>query len=184
MLVPLVRCKLFDCAGSRSNVIARPFRRIFSMTPNSRRLSLDEIVSYCRRKGFIFQASEIYGGINGFWDYGPLGVELKRNIKETWWRDMVSAHNPLLVPAGAPSTFDMAGINSSIIQHPQVWRASGHYDQFGDLMVDCRETTRRYRYDHVVGRWAQLRDASTVFITAPPDAADAGEALSRARGGF
>src|SRR5689334_7864707 len=65
-------------------------------------MDMDKLVSLCKRRGFIFQSSEIYGGLNGFWDYGPLGVELKRNIKETWWRDMVSGHDDIATPAGAP----------------------------------------------------------------------------------
>lgn len=140
---------------------------------SGKRLSLEQLVSFCRRRGFIFQASEIYGGINGFWDYGPLGTELKRNIKDAWWRDMVGAHNPLAPPADAPAPFEMTGIDSAIIQHPQVWRVSGHADLFSDLMVDCRETKRRYRYDHVVGRWLLLSNGERFFLTAAPDASDA-----------
>jgi glycyl-tRNA synthetase len=112
----------------------------------------------------MFQSSEIYGGLNGFWDYGPLGVELKRNIKEAWWHDMVAAHNELVAPPGAPSSYEMVGLDSSIIMHPQVWKVSGHYDLFCDMMVDCHETKRRYRYDQLKGRWASHRDRR-VFIT-------------------
>ena len=65
-------------------------------------MDMDKLVALCQRRGFMFQSSEIYGGLNGFWDYGPLGVELKRNIKEAWWHDMVTAHNELVAPAGAP----------------------------------------------------------------------------------
>ena len=108
---------------------------------------MEKIVSLCRRRGFIFQSSEIYGGLNGLWDYGPLGVELKRNIKEAWWCDMVSAHNDRVQLDGAPRPFQMVGIESSIIMHPRVWKTSGHYDLFNDMMVDCRESKRRYRYD-------------------------------------
>ena len=139
----------------------------------SRRLSLEEIVSYCRRRGFIYQASEIYGGINGFWDFGPMGSELKRNIKTAWWEDMVTRHNPLSVAQGAPATFEMTGIDSSIIQHPQAWRVSGHSDLFSDMMVDCHETKKRYRFDHVSGRWIKDRDGNPLFITADPQAAEA-----------
>src|SRR5690606_8088167 len=80
---------------------------------------------------------EIYGGINGFWDYGPLGVELKRNLKEAWWKDMVHARD------------DMVGLDCSIIMHPHVWKVSGHYDLFSDMMVDCKECKRRFRADKV-----------------------------------
>ena len=85
---------------------------------------MEKIVSLCRRRGFIFQSSEIYGGLNGLWDYGPLGVALKRNIKEAWWRDMVTAHNERVQPEGAPRPFQMTGIESSIIMHPRVWKTS------------------------------------------------------------
>ena len=98
---------------------------------------MDRIVALCKRRGFIFQSSEIYGGINGFWDYGPLGVELKRNVKDAWWHDMVHARD------------DMVGLDCSIIMHPQVWKCSGHHDLFSDMMVDCRECKGRFRADHV-----------------------------------
>jgi glycyl-tRNA synthetase len=141
-------------------------------------VSLAELTSLCKRRGFIFQSSEIYGGINGFWDYGPLGVELKRNVREAWWRDMVSSHSPLISIPGAPSAYAMVGVETSIIMHPQVWKASGHYDLFHDLMVDCRETKLRYRYDQVRGRWAVAR-GSRVFITAAPDAEDEADFILR-----
>jgi len=112
-------------------------------------MDMDKLVALCRRRGFLFQSSEIYGGLNGFWDYGPLGVELKRNIKDAWWRDMVTGHNELVKPAGAPATYEMVGLDSSIIMHPQVWKCSGHYDLFHDMMVDCRECKGRWRADHL-----------------------------------
>jgi glycyl-tRNA synthetase len=112
-------------------------------------MDMDKLVALCRRRGFLFQSSEIYGGLNGFWDYGPLGVELKRNIKEAWWHDMVAAHNELVAPAGAPSPYEMVGLDCSIIMHPQVWKCSGHYDLFSDMMVDCRECKGRWRADHL-----------------------------------
>ena len=110
---------------------------------------MDAIVSLCKRRGFVFQSSEIYGGLRGLWDYGPLGVELKRNIKEVWWRDMITTHDELAQPEGTPSTFQMVGIESSIIMHPRVWKTSGHYDLFADQMVDCRTCKSRFRADHV-----------------------------------
>jgi glycyl-tRNA synthetase len=99
----------------------------------------------------LFQSSEIYGGLNGFWDYGPLGVDLKRNIKDAWWRDMVAGHNELVKPPGAPSTYEMTGLDCSIIMHPQVWKCSGHFDLFVDKMVDCRAEgcKGRFRVDHI-----------------------------------
>ena len=120
--------------------------------------SMDKIVALCKRRGFIFQSSEIYGGLNGFWDYGPLGVELKRNVKDAWWRDMITNHDEFSTPAGAPQPFSMVGLDCSIIMHPQVWKCSGHYDLFHDFMVDCRETNRRYRFDQIRGRWAFCED--------------------------
>lgn len=107
--------------------------------------TMEKIVALCKRRGFIFQSSEIYGGINGFWDYGPLGVELKRNVTSAWWDAMV--HHPPLGPDGRE--FDMVGLESSIIMHPQVWKVSGHYDLFSDMMVDCRECKGRFRADHL-----------------------------------
>ena len=132
--------------------------------------SMRDIVSLCKRRGFVFQSSEIYGGINGFWDYGPLGTELKRNVRAAWWNDMVSRHNRLVTPPGAPSAFEMTGIESTVIMHPQVWRASGHYDLFHDVMVDCRETKRRYRFDHLRVRAVSHRDRRvTVAVLAEPE---------------
>ena len=98
---------------------------------------MDKLVGLCRRRGFIFQSSEIYGGINGFWDYGPLGVELKRNVKEAWWADNVHMRE------------DIVGLDCSIIMHPKVWEASGHLGGFSDPMVDCKETNKRYRADQM-----------------------------------
>jgi len=120
-------------------------------------MQMDQLVALCKRRGFLFQSSEIYGGLNGFWDYGPMGVELKRNVREAWWRDMVTAHNEMTIPPGAPSTYEMTGLDCTIIMHPQVWKVSGHYDLFHDYLVDCREAKRRYRHDQVYGRWVEAR---------------------------
>jgi glycyl-tRNA synthetase len=106
---------------------------------------MDAIVALCKRRGFIYQASEIYGGIRGFWDYGPLGVLLKNNIRDDWWRNMVEC--PPIGPDGHP--VEIVGLDSAIIQHPRVWHASGHVASFNDPMVDDRETKARYRADHV-----------------------------------
>ena len=106
---------------------------------------MEDLVSLCKRRGFIFPASEIYGGINGFWDYGPLGTELKNNIRDAWWHDMV--HAPPDGPDGEP--LNIVGIDSAIIQNPRVWEASGHVGGFNDPMVDCRDTKSRYRADHL-----------------------------------
>jgi len=106
---------------------------------------MEKIVSLCKRRGFVYPASEIYGGIRGFWDYGPLGVQLKNNIRDWWWRNMVES--PPLGPDGHP--VDMVGIDTAIIQHPKTWNASGHVAGFNDPMVDDKETKGRYRADHV-----------------------------------
>ena len=98
---------------------------------------MEKIVSLCKRRGFIFQSSEIYGGINGFWDYGPLGAELKRNVKELWWKSMTKLRD------------DVVGLDASIIMHPTIWRASGHVDTFADPMVDCLLTKKRLRADQI-----------------------------------
>ena len=107
---------------------------------------LKDIMALCKRRGFIFQASEIYGGLNGFWDYGPLGVELKNNLRDAWWKSMVTA--PPIGPDGMPVS--IVGLDSAIIQNPKTWEASGHVGGFSDPMVDCKETKLRYRLDHLV----------------------------------
>jgi glycyl-tRNA synthetase len=98
---------------------------------------MEKIVSLCKRRGFIFQSSEIYGGINGFWDYGPLGAELKRNVKELWWHAMTRQRD------------DVAGLEATIIMSPQIWKASGHVDTFSDPMCDCLLTKKRFRADQI-----------------------------------
>src|SRR5438034_3684446 len=108
-------------------------------------MDMDKLVALCKRRGFIFQSSEIYGGINGFWDYGPLGVELKKNIKDAWWHDMV--RNPPPGPNG--QEIDMVGVDCAIIMNPKVWEASGHVGGFADLMVDCKKCRKRFRADKV-----------------------------------
>ncbi len=107
---------------------------------------MEKIVALCKRRGFVFPASEIYGGINGFWDYGPLGTQLKNNLRDAWWRDMVEC--PPLGPDGHPVS--IVGLDSSIIQNPRTWEASGHVGGFSDPMVDCRESKARYRADHLL----------------------------------
>src|SRR5436309_2550214 len=106
---------------------------------------MDKIVALCKRRGFLFQSSEIYGGINGFWDYGPLGVELKNNIKAAWWHDMV--RNPPPGPDG--QEISMVGVDCALIMNPQVWVASGHVGGFADLMMDCGNCKKRFRMDKI-----------------------------------
>ncbi len=135
-------------------------------------MDMDKLVSLCKRRGFLFQSSEIYGGLNGFWDYGPMGVELKRNVKEAWWHDMVTAHDDLEAPPGAPSPYQMVGLDCSIIMHPQVWKCSGHYDLFHDFMVDDRESKKRYRDDQLNGRWVEAK-GQRVFVAVEADGEEA-----------
>jgi len=116
-------------------------------SPNAPK-SMDAIMALCKRRGFIYQASEIYGGINGFWDYGPLGAQLKKNLREAWWQDMIM--NPAWGRKGPNGErVRCVPLETCIIQHPKVWEASGHVGGFNDPMVDCRETKRRYRADHL-----------------------------------
>ena len=98
---------------------------------------MDKIVSLSKRRGFIFQSSEIYGGLGSAWDYGPLGVELKNNVKRLWWRDNVHLRD------------DMVGLDAAITMHPRVWEASGHLASFSDPFTGCLDCGRHYRADHV-----------------------------------
>ncbi len=100
---------------------------------------LDTLVSLCKRRGFIFQSSEIYGGLASCWDYGPLGVELKKNIKDLWWKNMTRDRG------------DIEGLDAAILMHPRVWEASGHVEGFTDPLVDCKECKQRYRADDIEG---------------------------------
>ena len=100
-------------------------------------VTMDKIVSLCRRRGFIFQSSEIYGGINGAYDYGPLGVQLKNNIRDLWWKEMTQLHDSIV------------GLDASILMHPRVWEASGHVSNFTDPMVDCKQCKSRFRADQI-----------------------------------
>ncbi len=122
---------------------------------------MKEIVALCKRRGFIFAASDIYGGINGFWDYGPLGVELKNNLRDLWWKNMVLC--PPIGPDGNP--VEIVGVDSAIIQNPKAWEASGHVGGFSDPMVDCRETKLRYRADHLTAYlWKKGDAANPVYV--------------------
>jgi len=118
---------------------------------------MEKIVSLCKRRGFIFQSSEIYGGLNGLWDYGPLGVELKRNLKNYWWRIMVHERD------------DVVGMDGSILMNRAVWKASGHEDTFTDPMIDCRTCKARLRADQVTdkGKGRQCPNCGGKDLTAP-----------------
>src|SRR3989344_6173813 len=96
---------------------------------------MEKVVSLCKRRGFIYPGSDIYGGFSGFWDYGPLGVELKKNIKDLWWRMFVQSRD------------DMCGLDAAIVMNPRAWEASGHVSGFSDPLVECIKCGRRFRND-------------------------------------
>src|SRR5947199_9443504 len=106
-----------------------------SMSTDAQRM--EKIVSLCKRRGFIFQSSEIYGGLNGLWDYGPLGAELKRNVKDYWWRVTVRERD------------DVVGLDGAILMNRAVWKASGHEETFRDPMFECLNTGKRYRAEQI-----------------------------------
>lgn len=102
-------------------------------------VDMEKLVSLCKRRGFIFQTSEIYGGLTGFWDYGPVGAELKRRVRDSWWRNIVQERD------------NVVGVDTAIIAHPETWVASGHVESFNDPMVDCKLCKKRFRADDVTG---------------------------------
>jgi len=114
---------------------------------------MDKMMSLSKRRGFMFQSSEIYGGLGSTWDYGPLGVELKRNVKEAWWRSVITERD------------DMVGLDAAILMHPQTWVASGHVENFSDPLVECKECNSRFRQDHLL--------EATGVDPESPEAADA-----------
>jgi glycyl-tRNA synthetase len=130
-------------------------------------VSMETLVALCKRRGFIFQSSEIYGGINGFFDYGPLGAELKRNIRDCWWDDMVRRRD------------DVVGIETSIIMHPKVWEASGHVAGFTDPLVDCKVSKQRYRADQLFFA-AVVVDGNTVGYVSALESERTADALQEA----
>ena len=102
---------------------------------DSHEITMEKIVSLCKRRGFVFQSSEIYGGQAGAWDYGPIGIELKKNIQNAWWKEMTQLHD------------NIVGLDAAILMHPRVWEASGHVANFSDPLVDCKQCKMRYRAD-------------------------------------
>ena len=107
------------------------------MSQSNSQIDIDKLTSLCKRRGFIFQSSEIYGGLASTWDYGPLGEELKRNVKDSWWKAMVWERD------------DMVGLDAAILMHPDTWRASGHLENFTDPLVECSDCNKRFREDHI-----------------------------------
>jgi len=127
---------------------------------------MDKLTALCKRRGFIFQSSEIYGGIGGFWDYGPLGVELKRNLKNAWWEDVVRRRD------------DVVGLDCSIIMNPKVWEASGHVNNFNDPMVDCKGCRARFRADKVFTVIARQGDNVHLHVGVEADDDEAARAAA------
>jgi len=135
--------------------------------------SIENIVSLCKRRGFIFQSSEIYGGLGSTWDYGPYGVEMKQKIKDFWWHDVVTSRE------------NVVGMDAAILMHPKTWEASGHVSNFHDPLVDCKNCKARYRADHVdlnkpcerCGKkdWTEPRQFNLMFKTAIGPVEDSGE---------
>ncbi len=138
-------------------------------------VDMAKFAKFCSDNGFIFQSSSIYGGINGFWDYGPLGVELKKNIKDAWWLDMV--RNPPPGPDG--QEIKMVGLDCSIIMNPKVWVASGHVGGFSDPMVDCSKCKRRYRADKIYLGFATGLPTGNEEASACVEANDKAQALEQ-----
>jgi len=115
-------------------------------------VSMDKIISLCKRRGFIFPSAEIYGGFSASYDYGPLGIELKNNIKKIWWREMVQKRN------------DVMGLDSSILTPKIVWEASGHLASFHDPLVECKKCHHRFRADHLL----EAKQAEPGYIKEEP----------------
>lgn len=127
-------------------------------------VTMEKIVSLCKRRGFVYQSSEIYGGLAGAWDYGPLGVELKNRVRDFWWKEMTQLHD------------NIVGLDAAIMMHPRVWEASGHVSNFTDPMVDCKQCKSRFRADHIdleaacpvcgsKGTFTEPRDFNLMFST-------------------
>jgi glycyl-tRNA synthetase len=134
-----------------------------SEKPVTAEATMDNLVALAKRRGFVFQSSEIYGGLNGFFDYGPLGVELKKNIRDCWWDDMVRRRD------------DVVGIETSIIMHPKVWEASGHVAGFTDPLVDCKVSKQRYRADQLFFSPVVIDGNTVGYVSALESGDTAGE---------
>jgi len=127
-------------------------------------VTMDKLVSLCKRRGFVYQSSEVYGGLTGAWDYGPLGVELKNNVERFWWKEMTQLHD------------NIVGLDAAIMMHPRTWEASGHVENFSDPLVDCRNCKSRFRADQIdleaacpvcgeKGTFTEPRDFNLMFST-------------------
>ncbi len=111
---------------------------------------MDKVVSLCKRRGFVFQSSEIYGGLASIWDYGPLGIALKNNIANYWWREMTQLHD------------NIVGVDAAILMHPQVWKASGHVDGFVDPLVDCKQCKARFKAQDLIKQWRSKKKIAAI----------------------
>ena len=118
---------------------------------------MDKMLSLAKRRGFVFQSSEIYGGLGSTWDYGPLGVELKRNVKDAWWNAVIAGRD------------DMVGLDAAILMHPRTWEASGHVENFSDPLVECRECNQRFREDHLLEKLGLDAPANPAVKLGCPD---------------
>ncbi|MEX0635616.1 MAG: hypothetical protein WD135_02530 [Ferruginibacter sp.] len=107
-----------------------------------------ELISHCKEYGYIFQSSEIYDGLSAVYDYGQLGAQLKKNLRDEWWKSMTQLHE------------NIVGIDAAIFMHPSVWKASGHVDNFSDPMIDNKDSNKRYRVDHLIEAYAEEQDAA------------------------
>ncbi|MFH0908965.1 MAG: glycine--tRNA ligase [bacterium] len=139
-------------------------------TDKTSKAFMEALVSLCKRRGFIFQSSEIYGGINGFWDYGPLGTELKRNVRERWWQAMTRLRE------------DVVGLDATIIMHPKIWKASGHLDTFSDPMSTCRHCKKLVRTDQVWDMLGESAWANSIAELCPGGQTHSAKLLGWAKG--
>ncbi|MCP4297015.1 MAG: glycine--tRNA ligase, partial [Proteobacteria bacterium] len=140
--------------------------------------SMEKIVSLCKRRGFVYPSSEIYGGLSATWDYGPLGIELKNNIQQIWWKEMTRKHD------------NIVGLDAAIMMHPKTWEASGHVDNFSDPLVDCKKCKSRFREDKLPeevmtsricpecgGELTESRQFNMMFSTQMGPVADSGSTV-------
>ena len=141
------------------------------MARNMLYADMDKMLSLSKRRGFIFQSSEIYGGLGSTWDYGPLGVELKRNVKEAWWQAVIAQRD------------DMVGLDAAILMHPKTWVASGHVENFSDPLVECGNCRHRFRLDHLTYGHAWLENGASVELSLDGASNDDVEKALRERAG-
>lgn len=130
--------EFLDKIKNKDNIEKNLNEEVRGVYMNDKKISIEELANFCKSKGFVFRSSDIYGGFSGFWDFGPLGVEMFNNIKREWWNFFVQQKE------------NMVGIDASIISHPRTWKASGHLDNFNDMMIYCKKNKRQFRVDHLI----------------------------------